>query len=137
MIKMIDSLFVNLLFLLPTGVIAVFVEKYYTSYWIGFWNLFAVFVTGVAMFVAPIIHTPLYNDLWSSIPMILIAFGGVGMVMSYFVSPEIARKAGSGKLTAAILVAVYVFQTFNNPTFMQWSFFGTLGGLFILKYFIH
>ena len=68
-----DSLVINLIMLIPTMVFALFVEKHYTAFWTGFWNLFALGVTGIAMLLSPPLKFSMSIEIgmWRFLPLIL------------------------------------------------------------------
>ncbi|MBI3412801.1 MAG: hypothetical protein HY051_01830 [Candidatus Aenigmarchaeota archaeon] len=131
----IDSLAINLIALIPTIIFAIFVEKYYTSFWTGIWNFFALFVTGVSMFIIPIAHPPI-NSLWSFLPISLIILSFVMIALSIFLVRDIARIVGSSQITASLLLATYIFQYVNSSDIFIITFFSSFIAIFLIKWFL-
>ena len=126
-----DSLAINLIMLIPTAVFAVFVEKHYTAFWTGFWNLFALGVTAIAIFFAPPPHLP--YDFWNFLPLILGISAIVLMFVSLYVDAEIARIAGSSHIATSLLSASYVFQHTSSSELFGITLIGSFIAIFIAK----
>jgi len=129
-----EAVTINLIMLIPTVVIAIFVEKYYTAFWTGFWNLFALGVTGISLLISPPLHVPLYDSFWSFLPWGLVIVGFFMIVISFFFAP-IARFVGSSHITASVLSATYLVQHFGNPNIFWITLVGTFIGIFAIKFF--
>jgi len=128
-----DSLAINLVMLIPTAVFAVVVEKHYTAFWIGIWNLFALGVTGLSLFSLLIPPTLGY---WRFLPYILILMGFVMMVLSFLLS-GIARIIGSSHIATSVLFATYLFQYTISPDVFWIALIGSFVGILLTKiYFV-
>ncbi len=124
-----DPFSTSLLMLVPTLIFAIFVERHYTAFWTGFWNFFALFVTGISLLFSPF---PPSVSGFNILPIVLILLGFVLMALSFFVAPLVARLVGSSHITASILLAVYIFQL----TLIEWVFWLSLIISFILIFII-
>lgn len=134
----IDSLAINLIMLVPTAVFAIVVEKHYTAFWTGFWNFFALFVTGVTILISPYYILPPTVALmgWNWLPWLLILSGVVMMLLSYFVLPFLARIIGSSHITTSILLATYLFQYTINPNIFWISLVGSFVAILLVKLYL-
>ena len=127
-----DSLAINLVMLIPTAIFAIVVEKHYTAFWTGFWNLFALGVTGYALLSFPIPPTLGY---WIYLPYILIILGVALTIFSFLLAP-IARIVGSSHITTSILLATYLFQYTIIPDVFWITLAGSFVGILVIKIFL-
>ena len=133
-----DSLVINLIMLIPTMVFALFVEKHYTAFWTGFWNLFALGVTGIAMLLSPPLKFSMSIEIgmWRFLPLILIFVGFGMMAFSYYLESALAGILGSSHITASLLSATYLFQYTVIPAVFVGTLIISLIAIYIGKVFL-
>ncbi len=112
-----NSFLVNLLFLAQTIVFAIIVERYYTAFWTGFWNVFTILATGISLKLIPS-FLPLQKvgflvggnivELW----WILILYSIIVIILGFRLFPEIIRICGMSAITAGILLTTLIAQLF-------------------------
>jgi hypothetical protein len=116
--------------LFPSYVSIFFVEKHYTAFWTGFWNIYGLLITGVGLAMDN-------YDLLTILILILVIIFLVILVYRRVFAPE------SGYYSEVEEAEAYFFRRFGASwvtTSLNWGlYFGFTAGLFwgILAIFIH
>lgn len=111
----INNFIVSIAALVPTIVLAIFVERHYTSFWFAVWNAVALITAGLAAWLIPITFFPLQIQIQSYfVPLwiILVAYGSIILVIGFKIHENTLREFASSKLTAAILLMSIVAHQF-------------------------
>lgn len=112
--------------LVPMYVNVFVVEKYYTNFWTGFWNIFGLFETTVGLSIDT--GNPLLVGGTGLILLIII--GIIGLIL-FENESELARKAGASWLTSSLSWGLY-FGFIDGFVWGVVAFFGHLFGLLVL-----
>jgi hypothetical protein len=122
-----NSLTIGILALLPTLVSAIIVEKHYTKFWIAVWNAFALFLTGMALKVAPATPIPVFIEMGGTIELwwVLILYGLGALFLGFKVRSGVLRTMCGSKVTSGFLVTALVLQYFAIHDF------GTVAFIFV------
>lgn len=112
----ITSLIVSIGTLIPIIVFAIFVEKHYTKFWVGVWNLVTLVVIGLSILIIPIgnsipnIHIDSYIiPLW----VIPLPFAAISLIIGFKHHSNILRKLGSSILTASVIIPLIIVQALS------------------------
>jgi len=112
----ITSLIVSIGTLIPIIVFAIFVEKHYTKFWVGVWNLVTLVVIGLSILIIPIgnsvpnIHIDSYAiPLW----VIPLPFAAILLVIGFKHNSNTIRQLGSSILTASVIVPLIIAQALS------------------------
>jgi hypothetical protein len=130
-----NSFTIGILVLIPTLVSAIKIEKHYTGFWIASWNAFALFVTGLALKIAPATALPVYIQINGTIELwwILILYALAAAFIGFRVSAKALRFLCSSKVTSGFLVVALVLQHFAIHDFetVALLFAGTVFGTWV------
>ncbi len=110
-----NSLTIAVISLIPTLVLAIKVEKHYTGFWTGAWNLFAIFLAGITLILVPATTNRifvLFDRTPFDLSWLLIFYAIVVALIGFKVDADALRKLASSKLTAGILLSTLVAQYF-------------------------
>ncbi len=109
-----NSFFIGLIALVPTVVLAVFVERHYTGFWTAAWNAFAIFLAGISIILVPTVRQPtipIYGFMLGASLLMglgLIMYSLVVAIIGFKVETDVLRIFASSKLTGGILSASLV-----------------------------
>ena len=110
-----NSLTIALISLFPTIYLAIKVEKHYTGFWAGAWNLFAIFLAGISLILVPATSNKafvLFERTPYDLSLLLIFYAVVVALIGFKVDPKAIRKLASSKITAGILLSTLIAQYF-------------------------
>jgi len=112
----ISSLIVSIGALIPITILAIFVERHYTRFWVGVWNLVTLIAIGLSLLIIPIgnsvpnIHIDSYTiPLW----VIPLPFAAISLVIGFKHNSNTIRQLGSSILTASVIVPLIIVQAFS------------------------
>lgn len=112
----ITSLIVSIGTLIPIIIFAIFVEKHYTKFWVGVWNLVTLIVIGLSILIIPIgnsvpnIHIDSYAiPLW----VVPLPFAAISLVIGFKHHSNTIRQLGSSILTASVIVPLIIVQALS------------------------
>ena len=112
--------------LIPIIISALLVEKYYTSYWIAFWNLYGSTLTILGFITSEGAASTLIIAGWIAIVIIIVL-----ILISYEKEvPKIIRLAGKSVITTSVTV-FFATLYFTNVIWLSVSF-----GIFFLFFLI-
>jgi len=98
----VDSFLVFILGLIPLYVNMIVVEKYYTAFWTGFWNIYSIIVTCLASLAeSPSPSTTIFLSI-----LIFLLFIVVYTGLEH--DPDIIRVFGSSMVTSSLCWAIYI-----------------------------